>query len=156
MNKFNKKKYKAIIKGLLQEKKLKDFLLGKGELEIVCIYADMPTDPDSVYSYLKAYYDKTGEEQLWIQVEEALLEMCKEASSIWLVPHYIYSFIYNNRDNKKIDISKVKKSFQSNIKSFEKQLTNNRDWVGAGYKDGLMGDIKRMRKIFKEKYGFEL
>jgi len=143
MNKFNKKKYIAIIGSLLQKKRLQDFLLGKKELEIFCRYAEMPTDTVLVYSYLNKYYLKTEEEELWIQFEEVLLGMCKEATSIWLVLYYISSLIGANNTN--VNIPKIKENFQANIKNFEKQLTNNRDWVGWGYKEGLMGDVKRMR-----------
>jgi hypothetical protein len=134
---------------------LLSLLTGENGTAIVCVFADLPTDPDRVVDKIEAEF--VSNSVFRGELVSSLIVMSRDARFSWFTLYYIYfiaRLIATHRLS--LDIQDLILAIESGLKESESKLKVTFDWVGAQYKNGLWGDVERMSRNIFETFGFEI
>jgi len=120
-------------------------LRGNGDLEILNIHSDLPTDTVLVLDEIEKHLF-TGEVDFEL-IEEGLNKLFKDSVGTWLSLYYLLSIV--NRHSYLFDkfIFAYSRGCEQFLKKYENELKNSFIYVGHNYKYGLWGDCSRVVRL---------
>ena len=146
---------KISIHEILSKNEFFSLLTGKGEYEMVCVLADMPTDPQKVMSYIKA--DIMKDNNVKMSFFNSLIELSNSPTYSWLVLYYLVGILrIEAREKVHLDSGSLIPEISKALLLHKEKLEKNHCWVGKIWSNGLWGDVERMSKNIFEEFGLKI
>ena len=148
-----------LLKTAILKDQFNDFLTGlKKEYYLVCLYADIPTDPDQVFDLIKRYGLEFPNSDIWTKFENEIISMTSNQIGSWLSVYYLSMYLsyrkYKNKDF--INLFKIIQSIEDGLLKYKDVLIQNKDWCGVDFHEGLWGDVIRLVGILNKKYDLNI
>lgn len=143
---------------------LYEFLCGKNDYDLPVLDAptNIPTDwtviiPNGIY---KLYKNNIGDqEKIKNDFVAALKRMINgESTEIWEAAYIIFILLKSQSRNVapfNIDEALVD-MFSNRVNECKSQLSENKEYDGAQFSNGLLGDIERLNSILNSKYSVRM
>jgi len=140
----------------LKSNQLLEYLIGLGEYNYVNRYEVTPTDPYTAFGRIRLYCEKKNQSILQPFLE-ALLELSSNKEYCWTSLYYVHAYLNlikgdNSHEYPVLNIQNI----MNNIKLHKAYLSNNKDWLGYRYEDGLWGDVKKSVEFINQKFELEI
>lgn len=131
---------------------LDKILAGDKGFEIHCQVGNLPTDTELVFEklFLVESKDKVSKEELI----DGLIRLSLRQDRCWLIPYYLVDiFSWERNKEMKILTDASISEMGDNLLKRKTKLEVDFSWDGKQYPNGLWGDVSRLLRIIKSKYG---